>query len=141
MIRCSLKHLQARCRERGYSLDDVRGCIIKQDGDRLLVDESHPAYPAKRQSSGPGSQLRGVLASLLGIRSANGCSCDSMAARMDALGVDWCESGAGMTEILNVMREEHGRRKAAGETILPWSDFVARRLVRLACRKARAAHQ
>ena len=45
MIRCRLQHLEARCRQRGYTLDEVRACIVSEDGDRLTVDETHPAYP------------------------------------------------------------------------------------------------
>ena len=47
MIRCRLNHLEARCRQRGYTLDEVRPCIVSQDGDQITVDETHPAYPAK----------------------------------------------------------------------------------------------
>ena len=54
MIACRLAHLQARCRERGYTLDEVRGCIVSQDGDRLTVDVDHPAYPRQRK---PGVSL------------------------------------------------------------------------------------
>jgi hypothetical protein len=139
MIQCRLKHLQARCRERGYSFDEVRDCIVEQNGDRLLVDEHHPSYPTTSRSRGPGAELRALLKEWLGIEAAPGCSCNLMAARMDALGVDWCESDAGMTEIIRVMRDEHFRRKSAGETVLPWSTFAVRQLVHLACRKARVA--
>jgi hypothetical protein len=45
MISCQVKHLAARCRERGYTLDEVRPCIVSQDGDKITVDETHPAYP------------------------------------------------------------------------------------------------
>jgi len=45
MITCQLKHLVARCRQRGYTLDEVRACIVSEDGDRITVDETHPAYP------------------------------------------------------------------------------------------------
>ncbi len=45
MIRCRLSHLEARCRERGYTLDEVRACIISQDGKTLCVDEMHASYP------------------------------------------------------------------------------------------------
>jgi hypothetical protein len=54
MISCRLKHLETRCRQRGYSLDDARACIVSQDGDRITVDETHPAYPAKAK---PGLSL------------------------------------------------------------------------------------
>lgn len=86
---------------------------------------------------GPGTELKAILSDWLGIVPTEGCSCNSMAARMDALGPEWCE-GDGMAEILGVMREEHAKRSAAGQTKLPWTDFGATQLVRLACRRARA---
>ena len=45
MIACRLHHLKSRCRQRGYRLDEVRPCIVSQDGDRITVDETHPSYP------------------------------------------------------------------------------------------------
>lgn len=36
---------EARCRDRGYTLDEVRACIVAEDGDRITVDETHEAYP------------------------------------------------------------------------------------------------
>lgn len=45
MIRCRRSHLDARCHQRGYTLDEVRPCIISEDGDTITVDEKHPAYP------------------------------------------------------------------------------------------------
>jgi len=45
MITCHIKHLIARCRERGYTPDEVRPCIVSEDGDQITVDETHPAYP------------------------------------------------------------------------------------------------
>jgi hypothetical protein len=45
MIRCQLQHLEVRCRQRGYTLDEVRPCIVSQEGDQITVDETHPAYP------------------------------------------------------------------------------------------------
>ena len=38
-------HFDARCRERGYTLDEVRPCIVSEDGDQITVDVDHPAYP------------------------------------------------------------------------------------------------
>ena len=52
MIRCQLAHLEARCRQRGYTLEQVRPCIISQDGDRLVVDETHKAYPRAKPGLG-----------------------------------------------------------------------------------------
>ena len=34
-----------RCRQRGYTLEQVRPCIVSEDGDTITVDETHPAYP------------------------------------------------------------------------------------------------
>ena len=87
---------------------------------------------------GAGTELKALLASWLGITADPGCGCNSMAVRMDALGPDWCESDAGLAEILATMRDEHAKRWADGRTKLPWTDFGATQLVRLACRRARA---
>ena len=57
---------------------------------------------------------------------------------MNALGPDWCESEAGLAEILGVMRTEHAKRWSDGRTRLPWTDFGATQLVLLACRRAGA---
>jgi len=45
MTTCHRSFLEARCRERGYTLEQVRACIVSEDGDRLVVDETHPSYP------------------------------------------------------------------------------------------------
>lgn len=36
---------EARCRERGTTLDAVRACIVSDNGDTITVDETHEAYP------------------------------------------------------------------------------------------------
>ena len=54
MIRCRLHHLEQRCRERGYTLDEVRPCIVAEDGDAITVDETHAAYPRPKPEKGPG---------------------------------------------------------------------------------------
>jgi hypothetical protein len=54
MITCHPKHLAARCRERGYTLDEVRPCIVSEDGDQITVDETHAAYP---RAAKPGVSL------------------------------------------------------------------------------------
>lgn len=45
MITGSRDKFEDRCRERGYTLDEVRACIVSEDGDQITVDETHPAYP------------------------------------------------------------------------------------------------
>jgi hypothetical protein len=56
MIACKRHHLEQRCRERGYTLDEVRPCIVAEDGDSITVDETHAAYPRAAQPApqGPG---------------------------------------------------------------------------------------
>ena len=46
---------KARCRQRGYTLDEVRPCIVAEDGDSITVDETHSSYPraAKPAPQGP----------------------------------------------------------------------------------------
>jgi hypothetical protein len=151
MISCHRNHLAARCRQRGYTLDEVRACIVSEEGDQITVDETHQAYPRapkpgfvpprSKQAEpphGPGTELKALLKDWLGIESSPTCSCNTMASRMNALGPDWCESEAGLAEILCTMRDEHAKRRADGRTRLPWTDFGATQLVRLACRRARA---
>jgi hypothetical protein len=142
---------EARCRQRGYTLDEARACIVSEDGDQITVDETHPVYPREPKPGltlpqrppqhGPGTELKALLKDWLGIESSPTCSCNKMAAKMNALGPDWCETDAGLAEILGVMRDEHGKRWADGRTKLPWTDFGATQLVRLACRRARAKAQ
>jgi hypothetical protein len=53
MIRCRLHHLEQRCRERGYTMDEVRACIVSEDedGDTITVDETHPDFPRAKHPS------------------------------------------------------------------------------------------
>lgn len=83
---------------------------------------------------GPGAELHALLREWLGIEPTPDCQCRSMAATMDRMGPDWCESDDGMAQILGVMREEHAKRAS----LIPWTEFGAKQLVRLACRRARA---
>ena len=59
MIQCTREHLRQRCEERGYSLDDVAPCIVSADGDDIVVDEHHPAYP--RATPGLGDMVSSAL--------------------------------------------------------------------------------
>jgi hypothetical protein len=147
MITCNRGFLEQRCAERGYSLEQVMACVVAQDGDNWTIDETHDAYPKIRKASpkasydgadvGPGTELKKLLARWLGFVSSVGCKCNAMAAKMNALGPDWCE-GEGMAEILETMRNEHAKRRKAGQTVLPWVDVFARKMVAIACKRARA---
>ena len=81
---------EARCRERGYTLDEVRGCIVSEDGDRITVDETHPAYP--RAKPGLGDIVKATL-SAVGITEervskaiGKPCGCGKRAAKLNELG-------------------------------------------------------
>ena len=131
MITCHRKHLAARCRERGYTLDEVRPCIFSEDGDRITVDETHPAYPREPKpgmaQSGPGTELKALLATI-GIHSSPTCKCNKMAKQMDEWGQ---ESLNHIEEIVDVMEETAKKRK------LPFLRTAGRTLVRIACWKAK----
>lgn len=45
MIECSINDLMQRCKSRGYSMEEVAGCIVAVNGDRVVIDVGHPAYP------------------------------------------------------------------------------------------------
>jgi hypothetical protein len=56
---------------------------------------------------------------------------------MNRMPIGWSESLSGLSEIVAGLRYEHGQRTAAGETILAFSAIIAKRLIRLACHRAR----
>jgi hypothetical protein len=140
MIACHRPHLAARCRERGYTLDEVRACIVSQDGDTITVDIDHPAYPAKPKpgflptppvpSSGPGTELSKLL-KRFGIEPTPTCKCRAKAAQMNAWGCDECAKPERIDEVVAVMREEAKARS------LPFLDAAGRVLVRRAISNAR----
>ena len=143
MITCRLSHLDARCRQRGYTLDEVRPCIVRQHGDLITVDETHTAYPRTPKpgfvptqslapTSGPGTELKKLLKTWLRIEASPTCSCNARARRMDveeARAPGWCE--AHLDEIVGWLREEATKRK------LPFLDAAGRVLVRRAISNAR----
>lgn len=60
-----------------------------------------------------------------------------MAANMDAWGCDECAKPERIEEVVRWMKAEHGRRAKAGRIHVPWSDFAASTMIRLAIRQAR----
>jgi hypothetical protein len=122
------------CGYRPQSVPYFRNCPSLLNGRK--VHEIELEQPKK--SYGAGTELHSILRDWLGFSPSNNCQCNSMAERMNKNGVPWCLSKDGMSEILGVMRAEHGKRWSDGRTILPWSDAGARQLVLLACRRARA---
>lgn len=52
MITCHRLTLEARCRQRGYTLEQVMPCVVSQAGDVWTIDEHHQAYPHAKRGLG-----------------------------------------------------------------------------------------
>lgn len=147
MTTCHRKFLEARCRERGYTLGEVMPCVFAQDGDEWTIDTDHQAYPAKPKpgyepphepsppasTHGPGTELKKLLARV-GIAAAPDCSCNARARLMDeneAREPGWC--AANVETVVGWLREEATKRG------LPFLDVAGRMLVRRAIANARRA--
>lgn len=134
MISCRLAHLQHRCYQRGYTLDEVRGCIVSQDGDNITVDETHPSYPAvpkpvpQPPTTGAGTHLKAFFLKWFGQKATPNCSCNAVAARMDTMGPQWCRDN--MEWILEQIRLNAEKRG------LPYIRAVVEPIVLLAIRKS-----
>ena len=94
MIAGKRAFFEARCRQRGYTLDEVRPCIVSEEGDRLVVDETHPAYPRAKPGLGDmvaaGLDAIGItkervqaVASKVGIKD---CECEKRQEALNNLG-------------------------------------------------------
>ena len=90
MITCPLQHLQQRCDERGYTLDEVRGCIVSEDGGLITVDETHPAYPRARPGLGDmvaaGLSAVGITKERVSALAGGDCGCQKRQEALNALG-------------------------------------------------------
>ena len=90
-IQCERWHLEARCRERGYTLDEVMDCVVAQDGGQWTIDPDHPAYPRPRPA-GLGDKVASALESIgitkERVSSALGrdCGCAKRQAALNELG-------------------------------------------------------
>ena len=143
MTTCHRSFLESRCRERGYTLDEVMPCVFAQDGDQWTIDSDHPAYPRHPKpgfttpvpampTSGPGTELSRLL-KRFGIEPTPTCQCRAKAAEMDAWGPDECSKPERIEEVVAVMRAEAHARG------LPFLDAVGRLLVKRAISNARRA--
>ena len=138
MITTNRAHLEARCQERGYTLDEVMPCVVSQDGDEWTIDVEHPAYPRVSRlpeppalpAHGPGTELSKLL-KRIGINPTPTCQCRAMSQKMDQWGPDECERPERIDEVVKVMREEATARG------LPFIDIAGRMLVRRAIANAR----
>lgn len=131
MITCHRQHLADRCKERGYALAEVLGCVVSRDGDMWTIDPNHPDYPrAKKPTGKPGTELAAILKSM-GLAPVESCKCKGRAKKMDLWGPDGCEQH--MDEILGWLAEEAAKRN------LPFVKWPAKKVVELAISRARKA--
>lgn len=141
MTTCHRHFLEARCRERGYTLNEVMGCVVAQDGDQWTIDTESEHYPRTPKpgheppqppppSHGPGTELKKLLKKI-GITASPDCSCNARARTMDERGIEWCE--ANIDEIVGWLREEATKRG------LPFVDMAGRMLVKRAIKNAKKA--
>ena len=137
MTTCDKKFLIARCQERGYSLEEVMPCVVRQiDKDLWVIDETHPSYPHSREPKPPeclaGSELKKLLGRV-GITASPDCSCNHRAATMDQMGCQWVKDN--VETVVDWLGEEASKRG------LPFFRPAGRALVALSLRLAeRKAH-
>ena len=79
-----------RCVERGYTLDEVRPCIVSEDGDTITVDEKHPAYPRRKPGLGDmvaaGLSAVGITKERVSKLAGGDCGCAKRQAALNELG-------------------------------------------------------
>lgn len=101
MIRCTREHLRQRCEERGYSVDDAAPCIVSIDGDEIVVDEHHSAYPRARPGLGDrvaaGLSAIGITKERVEAVVGGPCGCGERAAWLNEAGAKWLGLPPGST--------------------------------------------
>jgi hypothetical protein len=112
MITCHKDNLIARCQERGYALEEVMPCVVRQiDEDLWVIDETHPSYPHPRGPKPPeclaGTELKGLL-KRIGIAATPNCSCNHKAAVMDQMGCQWVKDN--LETVIDWLGEESKKR-------------------------------
>lgn len=90
MILCSRQQLEHRCAERGYTLAEVRPCIVSEDGDTVTVDETHPSYPHPRPGLGDmvaaGLSAIGITKERVSAVVGGDCGCGARQQKLNELG-------------------------------------------------------
>jgi len=163
MVRCLFSHLVERCEERGYDINNVMPCIQRIEGDYVIVDTAHIAYPVaqktaeeieaqaqkvkeyyadmeKRQLPPPfraaGAGPGTELKKMLakiGITATPTCSCNARAQTMDSNGIQWCKDNT--DTIVSWLRDEATKRG------LPFIDLAGKIIVKRAISLAEKAEK
>lgn len=108
------RHLfEQRCRDRGYLLDEVMGCVVCKDGDQWTVDPDHIDYP----TGGPGREMEMLLKKFF-LKPTGDCNCTERAKQMNDMGPEWCREN--MALISSWLAE------AARDKGLPYFEAVGR---------------
>lgn len=91
----------------------------------LMDDGERPAIPG-----GAGTELKALLGGWpLRFKPSKDCKCKDRAARMDRLGIEWCEQN--IETISGWLREEANKRH------IPYSELMGKALIKKAIRRAR----
>lgn len=79
MITGPKHYFKTLCIERGYTLEQVRPCIIQETDEDITVDETHPSYPNKKKGLGDWIELilsyLGITKSLISKVIGRQCGC------------------------------------------------------------------
>lgn len=140
MITTHKNNLIKRCKERGYSLEEIMDCVISQDGDIWTIDENHASYPKNIKPNfvppkaqepdigqGAGTELKKLL-KLIGITASPTCGCNAKAKTMNDNGLEWCKNNT--DTIVEWLKEEATKRN------LPFFSYGAKKLVKFAIHRA-----
>lgn len=110
----------------GEPASGVRRCAVC--GRTVFSTAARVSARCRKAVIGPGAELKALLATF-GITATPDCQCNRMASQMDAWGPD--ESERREEEIVDAMQE------AAAARSLPFLRVIGRKLVRIACQRAR----
>ena len=105
MIKATLKQLEEKATERGYTLEQVRGCISKTLPDgALMIDETHKKYPHKKKFLGDriadGLASVGITPERVSKILGGDCGCNSRKAKLNEL----------HKKALNIMRPKNAKQ-------------------------------
>jgi hypothetical protein len=151
------KTLNVLCFLKGYSLEEIKDCIVSQEDNIYTLDTDHASFPKERKpgynpplitfpknieqstiannpsntpisSSGAGTELKKLL-NKIGIKASPTCSCNKRAISMDKNGIQWCEDN--IDTIVGWLKEEATKRK------LPFIEYAAKMLIKRAINNAK----
>jgi hypothetical protein len=148
------KTLNILCYLKGYSLEEIKDCIVNQEGDIYILNTDHSAFPKETKpgyapslisnndiqktidynassttgGNGVGTELKRLL-NKIGIKASPTCSCNKRASLMDKNGIQWCENN--IDTIIGWLKEEATKRK------LPFIDMAGKILVKKAISNAK----